>query len=103
MFALPKSVLGVLKLPRWTEAPERAPAHSSRDGRPQGSPPRRTDCHTRTDGDSMNIFNISSYFKRVDQSAKPVAEDWESLRNSARSSSERAEIDAIFRRPPFVV
>jgi hypothetical protein len=53
-------------------------------------------------GSVMNILNINSLFRRVDRPATPVAEDWDSLRNAARSASERAEIDAIFSRPPFV-
>lgn len=51
----------------------------------------------------MNILNINSLFKRVDHTATPVAEDWDSLRNSASSASERAEIDAIFRRGECVI
>ena len=51
----------------------------------------------------MNILNINSLFKRVDRPPTPVADDWDSLRKSAQSASERAEIDAIFSRPPFVV
>jgi hypothetical protein len=46
----------------------------------------------------MNILNINSLFERVDHAVTPVAEDWDSLRSSASSASERAEIDAIFRR-----
>lgn len=48
------------------------------------------------------MLNIDSIFNRIDLPSKPVAQDWESLRNAAKTASERAEIDAIFRRPPFV-
>ena len=51
----------------------------------------------------MNIFSFNGFFKGIDRPAVPVAEDWDSLRNSARTASERAEIGAIFSRPPFVV
>ena len=48
------------------------------------------------------MLNIESIFNRIDLPSKPVAQDWESLRNAAKTASERAEIDAIFCRPPFV-
>ena len=48
------------------------------------------------------MLNIESIFNRIDLPSKPVAQDWESLRNAAKTASERAEIDANFCRPPFV-
>jgi len=57
---------------------------------------------TGTDKERITMLNIDSIFNRIDLPSKPVAQDWESLRNAAKTTSERAEIDAIFCRPPFV-